>query len=498
MNNIYDRYMLEAVVVALDISHKRKRAALQRAQPASMQNSVVPQSVSGRYRRLKWAMLLVCLGVYYTLPFLRWERGEGQPDQAVLFDFQRIRFYFFFLEFWPRDLILVTGALILATLVLILVNALVGRTWCGYACPQTVWTDLFMLVERRIEGNRREQLRERGAPLTLRRAARKGLKHAVWLLVAAGTGGAFVLFFGDAMRLVPDLMTGNAPTSAYAAVAVLTFTTYALAGHAREQVCTWMCPWPRLQGAIWDREALTVNYRDYRGERRASAKKAELARASGEQVGDCVDCGLCVAVCPIGIDIREGPNVACINCGLCVDACDEVMTKLARPRGLVDYETWANIERGRAGETRRFRLLRPGTIALSTAVLALAGLMIASIALRADLKISVVRDSNPMAVVLSDGRIRNAYSVKLSNLTLEPRAFAFAVEGLEGAQIDIVGSTARFDAPVEIAQDASRVLRVLVSGRADEVLTLSFTLTELETGARSEAKDLFMLPGGRR
>ncbi len=485
-------------MVALDISHKRKRPTLQRTAPAALQAAVVPQSVSGRYRRLKWTVLLVCLGLYYVLPFLRWDRGPGQPDQAILFDLERIRFYFFFVEFWPRDLILVTGALILASLVLILVNALVGRAWCGYACPQTVWTDLFMLVERKIEGDRRERLRDRNAPLTLRRAARRGLKHAVWVLVAAGTGGAFVLYFGDATQLVPALLTGSASAGAYSAVAVLTFTTYALAGHAREQVCTWMCPWPRLQGAIWDPEALTVNYRDYRGEQRASAKKAAQARAAGEQVGDCVDCGLCVSVCPIGIDIREGPNFACINCGLCVDACDGVMTKLERPRGLIDYETWRNIERGRAGEERRLRLARPGTIAMTAAIIALAGLMLASIATRSDLEISVVRDSNPMAVVLSDGRIRNAYSVKLSNLALEARSLVLAVEGLDEAEIGIAGGAAHIDEPVEVGPDASRILRILVSGNADEILPLSFAVTDEETGVRSEAGDLFMLPGGGR
>jgi len=293
--------------------------------------------------------------------------------------------------------------LVLASTILILTNALAGRLWCGFACPQTVWTDLFLLVERLTEGDRRQRLKNIGVPLTPKRAVRIVAKHATWLLISLATGGTLIFYFTDAPDLLRDLAAGNFSANALTWIAVFTGTTYGLAGFAREQVCTFMCPWPRLQGAIWDPEAYTVNYRDYRGEQRTSAKKAAELRLRGEAAGDCVDCGQCVAVCPIGIDIREGPNFACINCGLCVDACDGVMAKLRRPRGLIDYESWANIERGRSKESLRNRLLRPKTVGLTAACLALAGTIGVAFAMRTTATLSVQHDRDPVAVRLSDG-----------------------------------------------------------------------------------------------
>ncbi|CCD84265.1 Putative 4Fe-4S ferredoxin, fixG-like protein (fragment) [Bradyrhizobium sp. ORS 285] len=237
-------------------------------------------------------------------------------------------------------------------------------------------------------------------------------------------------------------------------------TTYGLAGFAREQVCTFMCPWPRLQGAIWDPEAFTVNYRDYRGEVRMSAKKAAEARALGEPAGDCVDCGACVAVCPIGIDIRQGPNFACINCGLCVDACDGVMAKLDRPRGLIDYESWENIERGRVGEPRVPRLLRPKTIGLALACVALAGVIAVSFVTKTTAVLSVQHDRDPLSVRLSDGAVRNAYTVKLLNKSSAVQNFKLAISGVDAA-LAIVGHAAA-DA-IEVEPDGSETLRVTLT-----------------------------------
>jgi cytochrome c oxidase accessory protein FixG len=233
--------------------------------------------------------------------------------------------YFFFVEIWPQDLYLFTGLLVLASTILILTNALAGRLWCGFACPQTVWTDLFLLVERLIEGDRRQRLKNLGAPLGARRAMQIVAKHSAWLLISFATGGTLIFYFTDAPELLRSF--ARADVSANGWMSAFAGTTYGLAGFAREQVCTFMCPWPRLQGAIWDPEAFTVNYRDYRGEQRTSAKKAAELRLQGKPAGDYVDCNQCVTVCPIGIDIREGPNFACIKCGLCVDACDSVMAK---------------------------------------------------------------------------------------------------------------------------------------------------------------------------
>ena len=273
--------------------------------------------------------------------------------RRVLLDFANGRLYFFFVEIWPQDLYLVTGLLVLASTILILTNALAGRLWCGFACPQTVWTDLFLLVERLIEGDRRQRLKNLGAPLDAKRAMQIVAKHSAWLLISLATGGTLIFYFTDAPELLRSFARGDVSANALCWIVVFAGTTYGLAGFAREQVCTFMCPWPRLQGAIWDPEAFTVNYRDYRGEQRTSAKKAAELRLQGKPAGDCVDCDQCVTVCPIGIDIREGPNFACINCGLCVDACDSVMSKLGRPRGLIDYESWDNIERGRRARAAR-------------------------------------------------------------------------------------------------------------------------------------------------
>ena len=335
------------MALTIEINHAKTRA-----KAAAAGQPVVPQAVKGPIRRIKWLVLLLTLSIYYVTPFLRWDRGPNAPDQAVLLDFVNGRLYFFFVEIWPQDLYLVTGLLVLASTILILTNALAGRLWCGFACPQTVWTDLFLLVERLIEGDRRQRLKNLGAPLDAKRAMQIVAKHSAWLLISLATGGTLIFYFTDAPELLRSFARGDVSANALCWIVVFAGTTYGLAGFAREQVCTFMCPWPRLQGAIWDPEAFTVNYRDYRGEQRMSAKKAAELRLQGKPAGDCVDCNQCVTVCPIGIDIREGPNFACINCGLCVDACDSVMSKLGRPRGLIDYESWNNIERGHRAEPR--------------------------------------------------------------------------------------------------------------------------------------------------
>ena len=276
---------------------------------------------------MKWAVLFVTLGIYYLLPFVRWDRGPNAPSQAVLIDFPNRRFYFFFIEIWPQEVYYLTGLLILAAMALFLMNAVAGRVWCGYLCPQTVWTDLFQAIERWTEGDRREHLQRDRQPWTIERLARTGTKHFLWLMIAWWTGGAWVLYFADAPTLVKDLATFQAPLVAYVFIGLLTFTTYALAGWMREQVCVYMCPWPRIQAALTDEYALNVTYRYDRGEPRASVKKAAALHEHGQPAGDCIDCLQCVHVCPTGVDIRDGPNLGCIQCGLCIDACDAVMAE---------------------------------------------------------------------------------------------------------------------------------------------------------------------------
>lgn len=475
-----------ATRVTLDISHARARARGVVAQA----KGVTPQSVKGKFRRIKWAMLVACLTIYYALPFLRWDRGPGAPDQAVLLDFEHGRIYAFFIEIWPQELYYATGLLVLAAAVLVLANALAGRVWCGFACPQTIWTDLFLLVERWIEGDRRARLKKKEAPLSLRRAAEIAAKHSVWIFISLATGGALVFYFTDAPTLLGQFAHGEASLFVWVWVATFAATTYGLAGFAREQVCTFMCPWPRLQGAIWDPEAFTVNYRDYRGEERMSAKKAAEARARGGKAGDCVDCGQCVVVCPIGLDIRQGPNFACINCGLCVDACDGVMKKLDRPRGLIDYESWRNIERGRRGEARVSRLFRPKTVGLAAACVALAVGMALVFAQRSDGSIVVLHDRNPRMVELSDGSVRNAYTIKLFNKTSAPRAYRLATVGTD-ARMDIVGHAP--DQPIVIPPDGSEALRVTLTMRHPRAASVAFVASGASGASRLSASDNFFV-----
>lgn len=446
------------MALTIEIDHARARAKT--AAIAGTTTKVVPQSVKGRVRRLKWVILVLTLGVYYIAPFLRWDRGPGEPNQAILLDFEHGRLYGFFIEIWPQELYYVTGLMILAAAILILANALAGRVWCGFVCPQTVWTDLFLLVERLIEGDRRDRLKKIGAPLTVRRIVEIGAKHSAWLAISFATGGALVFYFTDAPALVGEFVHGEASLSAWAWITIFAGTTYGLAGFARDQVCTFMCPWPRLQGAIWDPEAYTVNYRDYRGEQRTSAKKAIELRSRGEKAGDCVACNLCVNVCPIGIDIREGPNFACINCGLCVDACDNVMMALARPRGLIDYDSWRNIERGRKGQAPVSRLIRPKTVVLAGTCIGMAVGMAIMFANRSSGGISVQHDRSPVTVTLSDGSVRNAYTIKLLNKLTTPHSFELRAEGAD-VTMAIVGSEA--GKPVTVPADGSESVRVTLT-----------------------------------
>jgi cytochrome c oxidase accessory protein FixG len=267
-------------------------------------------------------------------------------------------------------------------------------------------------------------------------------------------------------------------------------TTYGLAGFARDQVCTFMCPWPRLQGAIWDPEAYTVNYRDYRGEQRTSAKKAIELRSRGENAGDCVACNMCVTVCPIGIDIREGPNFACINCGLCVDACDNVMETLSRPRGLIDFESWNNIERERNGEARVSRLIRPKTVVLAGACVAMAAGMAIMFANRTSGAITVQHDRSPVAVRLSDGSIRNAYTIKLMNKSATPHAFQLKAEGAD-VTVVIVGTEA--GKPVNVPAAGSASVRITLTMVHPQNADIRFVAKDVAGTEMLSAVDRFVV-----
>ncbi|MCH8686244.1 cytochrome c oxidase accessory protein CcoG [Pedomonas mirosovicensis] len=395
---------------------------------------VYPQSVHGTFRRLKWTILTVALAVYYLLPWLRWDRGPFAPKQFLLIDLAHRRFYLGPIEIWPQEFYYVAGLLVMAGIGLFLITSTVGRAWCGYACPQTVWTDLFMAVERVIEGDRNARMKLDRAPWGSEKIFKRLAVHLSWLIIAVATGGFFILYFADAPTLVKNLFTGDAPSVAYATVAVLTATTYVFGGLLREQVCTYMCPWPRIQSAMLDENSLIVTYKAWRGEPRTRGVKK--AAQDGGKTGDCVDCNACVAVCPTGIDIRNGPQIGCITCALCIDACNDIMGKLGRPRGLIDYTTEKRDRQEAAGEAlppKWKSVVRPRTF-VYTGVWALIGLaMLASLLTRERLDLSISRQRNPLYVQLSDGSVRNGYTLKLLNMEARPRTFTLTLEGLPGA-----------------------------------------------------------------
>ena len=376
-----------------------------------------PKRVSGKFRSLKWVIMIVCLGIYYLTPWIRWDRGPGAPDQAVLIDFPHSRFYFFFVEIWPQEIYYFAGMLIMAAIGLFFVTSVVGRAWCGYACPQTVWTDLFVYVERFIEGDRAARIRLDKAPNSVTKMTKRVLKHAIWLLIAVATGGAWIFYFADAPTLALEFLTFSADPIAYWTVGILTFTTYSLGGLMREQVCIYMCPWPRIQAAMMDEESLTVTYKTDRGEPRGPYRKGDTF----EGRGDCVDCKACVVVCPMGIDIRDGQQMECITCALCIDACDDIMSKVGRPRGLIDYDSISAMSKRMEGEPSKLRMVRPRSIAYFALWAAVGVFMLVVFVGRSELDINVLRDRNPLYTPLSNGDIRNAYTFKILNKARDQR-----------------------------------------------------------------------------
>ncbi len=459
---------------------------------------VYPKTVSGTFRRIKWGILAACLAVYYLLPWVRWDRGPNAPDQALLIDMEGRRAYFFFIEIWPQEVYYLTGLLILAAIVLFLVTSLLGRVWCGYACPQTVWTDLFMAVERLIEGDRVQRMRLDKAPMSVGKLWRKAAKHGAWLLIAAATGGVWVMYFQDAPTLAGRFFVGEASAETYFFAALFTVSTYVLAGWAREQVCTYMCPWPRFQAAMLDEQSLIVTYQAWRGEPRGKHKTGE----SWDGRGDCVDCTACVQVCPTGIDIRDGQQLECIGCGLCIDACDEIMDKVGRPKGLVKLSTQVTQDACAAGRPApQWRAIRPRTI-IYAVVLATAGaVMLAALLLRPTVEITVLRDRNPLYVTLSDGAVRNAFTIKVLNKTRDGHEYALSAPGLPGATLTMVDARAAAPAAsltLAARPDSVATYRVFVTlpaadaPRGDRPLT--FDLTDRATGTTARYRSVFIGP----
>ena len=461
---------------------------------------IFPKSVSGFYRRLKWQMLWLLLALYYVAPWLRWDRGAGAPDQAILVDAEQGRLFFFMIEIWPQEVYYLTGLLIMAAIGLFLATSLAGRVWCGYACPQTVWTDLFIWVERLIEGDRAERIRLDRAPWTFGKLARRTAKHTAWVLISLVTGGAWVMYFTDAPTLLSDALNLDVSATVLTFVGLFTATTYLLAGWAREQVCAYMCPWPRIQSAMLDDHSLVVTYQAWRGDRRGAKRKSESwDERTVKGLGDCIDCSQCVHVCPMGIDIREGWNGDCINCGLCVDACAPIMDTVGRPRGLISYDTLSNSAARAEGRPTHWTAIRPRTVVYALILLVITAIMSGTLLLRPRLDISIERDRAPLFVELSDGAIRNGYTVKISNMTRNTRSYALSVTGIPEALVQVVGHDQQ-EGPVdiEVRSDFIATFRVTVKASRDVLKDAStgiaFSLVEGAGGETAVYDSVFLAP----
>jgi len=428
---------------------------------------IFPRRVKGPFRSLKWWLLGLTLGIYYITPWLRWDRGPNLPDQAVLIDLGGRRFFFFMIEIWPHEFYFVAGLLIMAGLGLFLFTSALGRVWCGYACPQTVWTDLFILVERWVEGDRNARLRLHRQGWNAEKARKRAVKWTVWLLIAVATGGAWVFYFADAPTLLRDLVTLNAHPAAWITIAGLTATTFVFGGFMREQICIYACPWPRIQAAMMDEDTITVAYRDWRGEPRGKLQRGAVAPADSQ--GDCIDCMACVNVCPTGIDIRDGQQLACITCALCIDACDDTMAKIGKPRGLIDYLALTDEVAERAGTPPKSvwrHILRPRTI-LYTALWGLVGVgLVVALFLRSDIAVNVSPVRNPIFVTLSDGAIRNTYDLRLLNKHGEPRQFRISLTADQPLQLILEGQAAQ---TVTVPGNATTMQRIYVVAKAGSV-----------------------------
>jgi len=392
------------------------------------QAKIYPRSIKGWFASWRWAMVWLTQLLFYGLPWLPW---NGR--QAVLFDLGARRFFIFDLVLYPQDFVYLAGLLVLSAYALFFFTAVAGRLWCGYACPQTVYTEIFLWVERKFEGDRGARMRLDGEPWSAGKLLRKSGKHAAWLLIGLWTGFTFVGYFTPIQSLWGEAFTLSFGPWEWFWVNFYGLATYGNAGFLREQVCKYMCPYARFQSAMFDRDTLIVSYDTARGEARGKRGRGDDAKAKG--LGDCIDCGLCVHVCPVGIDIRDGLQYECIACTACIDACDGVMDKMHYPRGLIRYATEnALVNRWPAAQALR-RVLRPRVIIYGSLLVVIASAFVVSLSLRRPLKVDVVRDRATMSRQVEQGAIENVYRLQVMNATEGPRSVRIVADGLPGVVV---------------------------------------------------------------
>ena len=454
---------------------------------------IYPRSVKGRYRSIKTGILILAYSVYFLLPWLRWEREVGF-NQAVLFDITGRRFYIFDLVVYAQDIFWLAGLLVIGALLLFFVTGLAGRVFCGYFCFQTLWTDVFVFIERFVQGERNARMKLAQAPWSNEKALKIGLTHFLWIMVAFLTGLSFTLYWGDAPVLALQMLKGDAPFAAYATTLFLTLTTYVMAGLAREQVCTYMCPYARFQAVMFDSDTLIVAYDEARGERGNGRQKPTKglmtsAERDNASVGDCIDCGYCVQVCPTGIDIRNGLQYQCTSCALCIDACNTIMTSIKFPTGLIKYSS------EHALQGKKTTLFKAKNVGYAVIMLATIALLVWSIATRSDVEMLVQQIRQPLSVSLSDGRVQNRYAVKINNKTTKAIKFHMSIEGLKDAELDM-GNFTDLTIPAEQSVKVSAKVRVFPKNVLLSRTKFNFVINSVNTKVKHKVsqQNVFYVP----
>lgn len=425
----------------------RKDEALEQELYAK-RKKIYPREVHGIFANLRILGVVTLLGLYYVVPWLQWD-----DHQAVLFDLPARKFYILGLTFWPQDFFYMAWLLIIAALSLFFFTALAGRVWCGYACPQTVWTEVFLWIERKIEGDRSKQIKLDKAPMSGNKLAIKGSKHAVWILFSLYTGFTFVGFFTPIRELAQSMAQFSLGPWETFWILFYGFATYGNAGWMREQVCIYMCPYARFQSAMFDHDTLIISYDEKRGDPRGSRKRGIDPKAQG--LGDCIDCTMCVQVCPTGIDIRDGLQYQCISCAACVDVCDDIMDKMNYPKGLIRYTT-ENVLEG-----NKTHILRPRVLIYGTFLLALIAGLVYSISQRVPVSLDIIRDRNMLYRETDAGLVENVYNLKLINMDERSHTYSLVVSGLPKLELDT--------GKPEIQVDAGEVLNLPIRVRTDPI-----------------------------
>jgi cytochrome c oxidase accessory protein FixG len=445
---------------------------------------IYPRSVSGFFSNWRWGMVFLTQLVFYGVPWLEW----GQR-QAVLFDLGARRFYIFGLVLYPQDFIYLTGLLVISALSLFLFTAVAGRLWCGYACPQTVYTEIFLWIEKKVEGDRSARLRRDAQPWSMQRLWRKSVKHFLWLAVALWTGFTFVGYFTPIKELGLEFVQMSMSSWEVFWTFFYGFATYGNAGFMREQVCKHMCPYARFQSAMFDNDTLIVTYDEQRGEPRGT--RSRKADPLALNLGACVDCTLCVQVCPTGIDIRKGLQYECIACGACADVCDTVMDKMGYEKGLIKYTTQNALSQHWTKSQTLRHVLRPRVLVYTAILAVIVIAMFVSLALRTPFKVDVVRDRGVMARIVAGGKIENVYRLQVMNATETMQRYKITASGLPGLQVAsenivTIGSTesrwvaVRVQAPFDVAAPGSHPMQ--------------FEIEALDSTDHLQEKSVFLVP----